>query len=297
LKPPPQLDACFSRKAQRASRCSNPARAETPRQIKPTVGGRAGATLTSVKALQRATKLLAIVSDIHGNLTAFDAVIGDLAQRGVDRVVHGGDLALAGCQGAEVIDRVRELGWPGIVGNTDELLWRPEEHETQARNAPKLRPLLGMLFGKYAPATRAALGEERIAWLRKLPPEHRSEGVAVVHASPDDLWRAPLPDCEDTELAATYGTLDAATVVYAHIHRPYVRELDCLTVANSGSVGNPLDGDRRAAYALIEDGEVQIVRVEYDVEREARLLRRSDYPDASRIAAMRRSGTFVPVSP
>ena len=241
--------------------------------------------------------LLAIVSDIHGNLTAFDAVIGDLAHRGVDRVVHGGDLALDGCRGAEVIDRVRELGWPGIVGNTDELLWRPEERERQTRNSPKLRPLLEMLFDNYAPATRAALGEERIAWLRKLPPEHRSEGVAVVHAGPDDLWRAPLPDWEDSELATTYGALDAETVVYGHIHRPYVRELGRFTVANSGSVGNSFDGDRRAAYALIEDGAVQIVRVEYDVEREAHLLLRSDYPDATRIAAMRRSGRFVPVSP
>jgi putative phosphoesterase len=239
---------------------------------------------------------LAIVSDIHGNLTALDAVIGDLAHRGVDRVVLGGDLALAGCQGAEVIDRVRELGWPGIIGNTDELLWRPEEHQKQARNAPKLRPLLGMLFDQYAPATRAALGEERIAWLRQLRPEYRSEGIALVHASPGDLWRAPLPGCEDTELAATYGTLDAETVVYGHIHRPYVRTLERFTVANSGSVGNPFDGDPRAAYALIEDGSVQIVRVDYDVEREVGLLLGSDHPDVSRIVAMRRSGTFVPVS-
>jgi predicted phosphodiesterase len=238
----------------------------------------------------------AIVSDIHGNLTAFDAVIGDLARRGVNCVVHGGDLALAGCQGAEVIDRVRELGWPGIVGNTDELLWRPQEHETQVRNAPKLRPLLEMLFNQYAPFTRAALGEERVAWLRHLPRECRSKGVAIVHASPRDLWRAPPPDCEDTELVATYGPLDAETIVYGHIHRAYVRKVDRFTVANSGSVGNPFDADPRAAYALIEDGSVQIVRVEYDIEREARLLLRSDYPDASRIAAMRRSGTFVPVS-
>jgi putative phosphoesterase len=239
---------------------------------------------------------LAIVSDIHGNLTALEAVVDDLARRGVEHVIHGGDLALAGCQGAEVIDLVRELGWPGIVGNTDELLWRPEEHETQAHSAPKLRPLLAMLFDEYAPASHAALGRERVAWLRELPPEWRSQGVSVVHASPGDLWLAPPPDCEDAELAATYGPLDAQTVVYGHIHRPYVRKLDRFTVANSGSVGNPFDGDPRAAYALIENDSVQIVRVEYDIEREAGLLLGSDYPDASRLVAMRRSGTFVPVS-
>src|SRR3989442_1186017 len=98
---------------------------------------------------------LAIVSDIHGNLTALDAVVADIERRGVDRVIHGGDLALAGSQPAEVIDRVRELGWDGIVGNTDELLWRPQERVVQERNAPKLRNLLRVLFEEYAPGTRA----------------------------------------------------------------------------------------------------------------------------------------------
>ena len=239
---------------------------------------------------------LAIVSDIHGNLTALDAVIADLQRRGVDRIIHGGDLALAGCQGAEVIDRVRELGWPGIVGNTDELLWRPEEHEVQARKAPKLRPLLRLLFGAYAPATREAIGDERIAWLRDLPQEHRDGNVALVHASPGDLWRAPLPDGEDSELLATYGPLGAETVVYGHIHIPFARRLDRLTVANSGSVGSPFDGDPRASYLLIDSHTRQIIRVEYDIERELELLRGSDYPDAPRIAEMRRLGRFVAVA-
>jgi 3',5'-cyclic AMP phosphodiesterase CpdA len=67
---------------------------------------------------------IAIVSDVHGNLTAFDAVLADIQRRAPDLVLHGGDLALIGAQPAEVIDRVRELGWPGVVGNTDEVLWR-----------------------------------------------------------------------------------------------------------------------------------------------------------------------------
>jgi len=238
---------------------------------------------------------LAIVSDIHGNLTALDAVIADLERLGVDQVVQGGDLALAGCQGAEVIDRVREMGWPGIVGNTDELLWRDEDYEPRVRAAPMLRPLLRMLFREYAPAARAVLGEERIAWMRELPAEYRSEGIALVHASPGDLWRAPLPESEDSQLAAAYGRLHADTVVYGHIHRPYIRRLERFTVANSGSVGNPFDGDPRAGYLLIENDSLEIVRVAYDVEREVDLLLRSGYPDAERIAEMRRSGVFVPV--
>src|SRR5436189_2660204 len=127
---------------------------------------------------------LAEVSDVHGNLTALDAVIDDLARREVDRVVHGGDLALAGAQGAEVVDRIRELGWPGVVGNTDELLWRPEARADQLARAPKLRALLEVIFDEHAPATRELLGEERLAWLRDLPGELRQHGVYLVHASP-----------------------------------------------------------------------------------------------------------------
>ena len=239
---------------------------------------------------------LAIVSDIHGNLTALEAVIADLQGRAVDRVVHGGDLALTGAQPAEVIDRVRELGWPGIVGNTDELLWRPEEHAAQEQRAPKLAGLLRLLFAEYAPVTRELLGDDRIAWLRRLPSEHREDGVALVHASPGDLWRAPLPGAQDSELEATYGQRAAEIAVYGHIHLPYMRRLPGLTVANSGSVGSPFDGDPRASYLLVDSGGVQIIRVEYDVEREAGLLLASGYPDAPRIAETRRQGRFVPVA-
>src|SRR3954468_6425483 len=122
----------------------------------------------------------AVVSDVHGNLTALDVVVDDLARREVDTVVHGGDLALAGAQGAEVVDRIRELGWPGVVGNTDELMWRPEEKARQEGRAPKLRPLLDLLFDAYAPVTSERLGDERIAWLSELPAEHRIEDLCVV---------------------------------------------------------------------------------------------------------------------
>jgi putative phosphoesterase len=239
---------------------------------------------------------LAIVSDIHGNLTALDAVIADIERRGVDRVVHGGDLALVGCQPVEVVDRVRELGWPGIVGNTDELLWRPEELAVQEQRAPKLQGLLRLLFNEYAPATRELLGEERIAWLHGLPAEWRDGELAVVHASPGDLWRAPQPNAEDAELNATYAPCDAQLVVFGHIHRPFVRQLDRMAVSNSGSVGSPFDGDPRASYLLVSSGEVQLIRVEYDIEREVALLLQSGYPDAKRIAEMRRRGKFIPVT-
>ncbi len=236
---------------------------------------------------------VAIVSDVHGNLTAFDAVLADIQRRAPDLVLHGGDLALMGAQPAEVIDRVRELGWLGVVGNTDEVLWRPQEQRPQEELAPKLAALLSLIFQEYAPATLELLGEQRVAWLRGLPAQQRLEDLVLVHAAPEDLWRAPLPDAADDELSAVYGPLDAATVVYGHIHRPYTRTLTGLRVVNSGSVGMPWDSDPRACYLLIEDGRPQLVRVEYDVEREAALLLGSGYPDAPRLVEMRRRGEFV----
>lgn len=234
-----------------------------------------------------------VVSDVHGNLTAFDAVLADIRRRAPDVVLHGGDLALMGGQPAEVIDRVRELGWPGVVGNTDEVLWRPQEQRRQEELAPKLAALLSLIFQEYAPATLELLGGERVAWLRGLPAQQRVEDLVLVHAAPDDLWRAPLPNAEDDELSAVYAPLNAATAVYGHIHRPYTRALTHLTIANSGSVGMPWDADPRACYLLMEDGRPELVRVEYDVEREAALLLGSGYPDAPRLIEMRRRGMFV----
>jgi predicted phosphodiesterase len=106
-----------------------------------------------------------------------------------------------------------------------------------------------------------------------------------------------LPGAEDGELLATYGASGADVVVYGHIHRPYVRPLGEMTVANSGSVGAPYDGDPRASYLLVENGAARVVRVEYDVEREVRLLLDSSYPRADWIAEIRRRGSFVRPAP
>ncbi|MGO9322345.1 MAG: metallophosphoesterase family protein [Solirubrobacteraceae bacterium] len=236
---------------------------------------------------------IAIVSDVHGNLTAFDAIAADIQRRAAELVLHGGDLALMGAQPAQVIDRVRELGWQGVVGNTDEVLWRPEERARQDALAPKLANLLRLIFDEYAPATAELLGEERIKWLRELPAQQRVEDLVLVHAAPGNLWRAPMPDAQEQELSSVFGPLDAGTAVYGHIHRPYTRALAGMTVANSGSVGMPWDGDPRASYLLIEDGRPELVRVEYDVEREAAALLSSGYPDALRLAEMRRRGAFL----
>src|SRR5947208_16754573 len=85
---------------------------------------------------------IAIVSDIHGNRTALEAVLADLGQTSPDLILHGGDLADGGASPAEIVDRIRDLGWQGVLGNTDEMLARPESLREFVKQFAMLQPLL-----------------------------------------------------------------------------------------------------------------------------------------------------------
>jgi hypothetical protein len=147
-------------------------------------------------------------------------------------------------------------------------------------------------IGEMAAATREALGEERLAWLRGLPRMQVHAPMALVHASPETPWRAPAPEASDAELEAVYAPLGQPVAVYAHIHRSYVRSLSELTVANTGSVSMSYDGDRRAAYLLLDGSTPTIRRVEYDVEREIQVLAGCRLPHSDWVAKMLDSGSF-----
>jgi predicted phosphodiesterase len=238
---------------------------------------------------------VAVVSDLHGGLAALEAVAADLRLTSPDLVVHAGDAAVLGPRPAEVVDRLRELAWPGVAGNTDEMLWDPAVRAEQERRAPGLLAWLDVLFGVLAPWAAERLGEERIAWLRSLPREWRAGPVRVLHASPGDLWRAPMPDADDGELAAAYGEEAgaAAVVVYGHVHRPFVRAVAALTVANAGSAALPWDGDPRPSYLLVDGGEASVRRVAADVDGGRRELAGSGFPLADWLEAMRREARFT----
>lgn len=237
---------------------------------------------------------IAIVSDLHGNLIALEAVLRDLREQAPDLVLHGGDLAVTGPRPAEVVDRVRELGWDGVVGNTDEMLWRPDRQAEVTAAAPALSGWLSTMFGTLAPWAAERLGEERIAWLRRLP-ERRDEGdLRLVHATPGNLWRAPMPDADPAELAALYGGLGGDVAVYGHIHRAYVRGTPGPVVANSGSAGAPWDGDPRAAYLVVDDGRPWVRRVAYDRAAAVRDAETTGFPLPALVRRMYLEGVFSP---
>jgi predicted phosphodiesterase len=241
---------------------------------------------------------IAIVSDIHGNRTAFEAVLADLRLTSPDLILHGGDLPHGGSSPAEIVDWIRDLGWQGVAGNTDEMLWAPETLTEFASGVPQLRAMFEAIE-EMAAATREALGGERIAWLSRMPRTLVQGRVALVHAGRESTWRSPVQTASDEELYAEYAPLGKPAVVYGHIHSPFVRRVSGaggeMMVANSGSVSLSYDGDRRAAYLLLDDevsgdGEPEIRRVEYDVDKEIRAVRECGLPQADWIARTLESG-------
>lgn len=236
----------------------------------------------------------AIVSDIHGNLTALEAVIRDLKQTSPDLVIHGGDLAANGPRPAEVIDRIKELNWSGVVGNTDEMLWLPQKLQELQERMPSRHGLRKILFTEIAPATLELIGNERLSWLKGLPPLVRNENMVVLHASPNDLWRAPLATDDDATFMSTYGVLVSRLIVYGHIHNPFIRILDKMQIANCGSVSLSYSGDNRASYLLVDEGRCAIRLVEYAVKDEISLLNERKYPRAQWLGSILKTGRYTP---
>lgn len=235
---------------------------------------------------------IAVVSDIHGNLTAFEAVLADIEQASPDLILHGGDLADSGSSPTEIIDQIRSLGWQGVMGNTDEMLFDPESLEDFARQSTAT-PALWEAIRQIASATRSVLGDDRLAWLSELPRVQIQDNLALVHAAPESCWRAPAANATDAELESIYAPLARPIIVFGHTHHPSIRSMagPIKLLINTGSVGLPYDGDPRASYLLLEGGTPTIRRVEYDVEKELKALAACGLPGAEWNARMLRTSS------
>ena len=198
--------------------------------------------------------MLAALYDIHGNLPALEAVLADAEAAGADRYILGGDYASLGPWPVETVERLREL--PSVAslrGNWERWQVSPEE----APDVPFIRAA-----GRWV---RDALGG-LAAELGALPETATIDGALFCHASPISDMRTfmPEPDDDEDELLAAVAE---RRVVFGHSHLQFRRVTDSgVELANPGSVGLPFDGDRRAAYALIDGGAVQLRRVVYDYE-------------------------------
>lgn len=230
---------------------------------------------------------LAIVSDVHGNVQALEAVLADLQARGpFDRVINAGDLAFGGPRPREAVECLMRQPWPTIIGNTDE--W-----------------IAGIAGGPGAVVEwgRKQLESRHLEFLRRLPKSHRVEPpggppLVVVHATPASTTENLDPSAPPEIVARAFEEARARTLVYGHIHRAYVREVAGGLMVNTGSVGFPFDGDPRSSYAILTLSDnrwgAEIVRVEYDREAVARDLLASGHPDAETFARRIRTGRVSP---
>lgn len=224
---------------------------------------------------------IAVVSDIHGNRTAFEAVLEDIRQISPDVVFHGGDLAASGSSPTEIIDHIRDLGWRGVMGNTDEMLVRPEALESFASQSSAPSAIWDAIR-EIASATCVQLGAERLTWIGELPNALTEPAFALVHATPESCWRALAATASDEEIHAAYGSLGRPIVVFGHTHVPGIRSTNVSpkVLINTGSVGLPYDGDPRASYLLLDHGAPSLRRVRYSVEKELKALSTCALPRA-----------------
>ena len=203
--------------------------------------------------------MLGILYDIHGNLDALEAALADAEAVDVDRWLLGGDYGTPSPYPLETLARLRELQdatW--IRGNGERWLVEPSED----------RPEVSETYGRF----RDQISAEEVEWLFNLPPRAELDGILYVHGSPladDDSFAAEPQEGEERLLTG----VRERTVVFGHSHLQFRRPGPNGTdLVNPGSVGMPLDGDRRAAWATW-DGDFAFRRVEYDVERAAAAYR------------------------
>lgn len=199
--------------------------------------------------------MLALLYDIHGNLVALDEVLREAEAAGADAYLLGGDFGAWSPWPLQTVERLRAL--PNAT-------WIRGNGERWLREPPKDRPEVSEALKRDS-----GLGTEE-GWLYSLQAQYELDGVLYVHGSPlSDVESFPREPSDDDERMLN-GVRDRP-VVFGHSHLQFERPGPNGTIlVNPGSVGMPLDGDVRAAYALRhDDGKFEPRRVEYDTERVA----------------------------
>jgi diadenosine tetraphosphatase ApaH/serine/threonine PP2A family protein phosphatase len=201
--------------------------------------------------------MLGLLYDTHGNLPALEAVLDDCP---AERFLLGGDYASFGAWPVETVERLKQLDAEWIRGNVDRWL-------VEAEDAPEVMvPLIER--------SREMVGDELCQELAALPEATAHEGTLFCHASPLSDMDSFYPEPQESDAERLMG-VQAERVVFGHTHLQFEREGPSgIDLVNPGSVGMPLDGDHRAAYALLhDDGRIELRRVEYDWETSARNVR------------------------
>lgn len=243
---------------------------------------------------------VALVSDIHGNVSALEAALADISAANPDRIVVLGDLVLNGPRPVEAVDRVMALEEAGalvIAGNTDIAV--ADGDYTAAFPWLDEVPAGHVAAAEWA---REQLRDEQLEYLRRLPAERRltygDELMLATHASPGSQT-AGLPADLDPALTVQRVTrTDARVICCGHTHLADVRELGRKLLVNPGSCGYAFDGTPDACWALLsleedEEPQAELHRAGYDAQLAAEEVAERGLPGDVYRAATIRTGRFV----
>lgn len=224
---------------------------------------------------------LALISDIHGNLPALQAVLDEIAGEGVDEILCLGDVAV-GPQPAETLDRVRELGCPVVLGNWDAYF---------VQGFPPQTTEIGRQLVEMGEWWAGHLSTEQQAFIETFVEELKRPGLVAFHGSPrsyEDFIYATTPDAE---LSQMLDDTRAPMMAGGHTHFAMVRHFDGALLVNPGSVGLPFAKQEAvmrispwAEYAIVDSDNgrlsVDLRRTAFDVDSLLGLIRTSGMPHA-----------------
>jgi len=207
---------------------------------------------------------VALLYDIHGNLAALEAVLAEAESAGATSYLLGGDYAAFGPWPRETAELLE--GLPAVArirGNVER--WLREEPEVPESAQPLVATALS--------AARDSLGPDLVERLYELPEQAELDEILVCHGSPLSDIKSFAPEPQPGEERMLAGETDR-TILFGHSHRQFERTGPNGTLlVNPGSVGAPLDGDPRAAWALYESGRFGFRRTAYDIERATAQMR------------------------
>lgn len=234
----------------------------------------------------------ALISDVHANLPALEAVLADIEARSdVDAVHHLGDLVGYSPWPNEVVALLRDRGITGVAGNYDSTVATDHAHCGCRYEDPRQEALAHESYSwtcaHVSPETKRSLGALPFRLdLRPLGGHRSGPRLILIHGNPvlnTVYWTEERSDDFCRKMAVHLSAKAGDVVAFGHTHRPWQRTVDGVLFVNAGSAGRPKDGDWRAGYALVDmdrgSATVTFVRVPYDISRVTRAVRESDLPD------------------
>lgn len=230
---------------------------------------------------------IAIISDIHGNMEALEAVLKDIETQGCDKIYALGDYAMAGPEPSKAVEFFmnNKDKFTMIQGNTDSMIanYTEELYKTLKEKAPVMAEALKNDVSE--------LSNEQKTFLKNLPPQLQIGNILLVHGSPRRNNEDILPDTPMEKLEEIIEGVEADIILCGHTHLPCGFQTPSKkTVVNVGSVGRPFTEEPKACYLKLTviNGETLFEHrfVDYDKELASEKLSKRDFEGSEKLAGM-----------